>query len=159
MIADTTFRLATAQDAQTMALLSRDLIEMHLGWWWTRRRILASMRRADTNAVVAVRGQHIVGFALMKYKEEEAYLHLFAVHPSAQRLGIGTALITWLEKTVRTAGIGLIYLEARQANTAARAFYKQLGYQEIKTVPHMYRGIEDGVRIAKDLWAAEAPLL
>jgi [ribosomal protein S18]-alanine N-acetyltransferase len=157
MLANCTIRLATAHDAQTIAELSRDLIETDLGWWWTRRRVLASLRRADTNAVVAVQGNIITGFAIMKYKDDQAYLHLFAVRPEHQRTGVGKALIVWLEKTALTAGIGVIYLETRLANTAARAFYQSLGYQEIKTVPNMYRGVEDGVRIAKDLWVNVPP--
>ncbi|MFM2399921.1 MAG: hypothetical protein RL341_2078 [Pseudomonadota bacterium] len=152
MIADTTIRLATTRDAQTIAEMSRDLIEVNLGWVWTRERVAAAMRKPDTNVAVAQLGQSVIGFAIMKYKDEEAYLHLFAVHASHQRMGVGTALIAWLEKTARTAGIGLIYLEARLANAAGRAFYQKLGYQEIKVVRGMYRGQEDGVRIGKDLF-------
>jgi ribosomal-protein-alanine N-acetyltransferase len=155
MIADTTIRLATPRDAQTIAELSRDLIEVDLGWVWTPERIAAAMRKPDTNVAVAQLGDAVIGFGIMKYKDDEAYLHLFAVRASHQRMGVGTALIAWLEKTARTAGIGLIYLEARLANAAGRAFYQTLGYREIKVVHGMYRGVEDGVRIGKDLWVQE----
>jgi ribosomal-protein-alanine N-acetyltransferase len=148
-------RLATAPDAQRIAELSRDLIETGLGWAWTPERVAATMRRADTNVAVAQLGQTVIGFGIMKYKDEEAYLHLLAVHPAHQRMGVGSALMAWMEKTARTAGIGLIYLEARLANHAGRAFYQKLGYREIKIVPRMYRGVEDGVRIGKDLWVQE----
>jgi ribosomal-protein-alanine N-acetyltransferase len=146
-----TLRLATAPDAHAIAALSRDLIEYDLGWAWTRERVLASMRRPDTNVVVAQHADQVIGFAIMKYKDEEAYLHLFAVHPAHQRRGVGRALIAWLEETARTAGIDLIYLEARVTNAAGRAFYRALGFTEFKRVARMYRGVEDGVRIGKDL--------
>jgi ribosomal-protein-alanine acetyltransferase len=151
VIANTTLRLAAPQDTHAIAELSRDLIEYGLPWAWTPQRVQASMQRADTNVVVAQHAGQVIGFAIMKYKEEEAYLHLFAVHPAHQRRGVGRALVEWLEQTARTAGIGLIYLEARVTNTAGRAFYRTLGFTEFKRIPRMYRGVEDGVRIGKDL--------
>ncbi len=51
-----------------------------------------------------------------------------------------------------TAGIGVIYLEARTRNAEARAFYRRHAYSEVARVPKMYRGNEDGMKIAKDLW-------
>jgi ribosomal-protein-alanine N-acetyltransferase len=89
----------------------------------------------------------------MKYKEEEAHLMLFAVRASHRRRGIGTALLSWLERSALVAGIGVIYLEARLLNQDARAFYRRLGYQQIKVVHGYYRGVEPGVCLAKDLWA------
>ena len=60
--------------------------------------------------------------------------------------------VTWLERCALTAGIGTVYLEARCRNLVARAFYRKLGYQEIAIVRGYYQGMEDGVRIARDLW-------
>jgi ribosomal protein S18 acetylase RimI-like enzyme len=48
--------------------------------------------------------------------------------------------------------LGVIRLEARCTNAAAGAFYRKLGYRELARVPGWYRGIEDGIRYAKDLW-------
>ena len=53
---------------------------------------------------------------------------------------------------LRTAGLGVIRLEARCGNGAARGFYRKLGYREFSRVQGLYDGIEDGVRLAKDLW-------
>jgi ribosomal-protein-alanine N-acetyltransferase len=77
---------------------------------------------------------------------------LLAVHEEARRQGVGSALLAWLEKTVLTAGIGKIYLEVRSRNEAARAFYRELGYREIKLIRRFYRGQEDAIRLAKDMW-------
>jgi ribosomal-protein-alanine N-acetyltransferase len=64
--------------------------------------------------------------------------------------------MTWLEKTALVAGIGVVYLEARSSNEIARAFYRGLGYHEIKVVQGYYRGVESAVRLAKDLWDVKA---
>jgi ribosomal protein S18 acetylase RimI-like enzyme len=140
-------------DAVQIAEMSRQLIEVGLGWSWTPGRILRSLQEPDTNVAVAHDSGHIIGFGITQYGLHEAHIALFAVDRANRRRGVGTALITWIEATALTAGIGAIYLEARLNNVAARAFYRQLGYREIRIEPGMYRGIETGVRLAKDLWS------
>jgi ribosomal-protein-alanine N-acetyltransferase len=144
--------LARPADARRIAEMSRDFIEYGLGWKWTPARILRCLCDASTNVAVAREGAGLTGFAIMQYKEVEAHLLLFAVGAAQRRQGVGSALLSWLEATALTAGIGMISLEARTRNVEARAFYRQHGYREVARVRGMYRGVEDGVRIAKDLW-------
>lgn len=153
MIAEHDIGLALAGDATRIATMSRDLIEHGLAWRWTPPRILRMTRDPATNVVVARGESGVTGFALMQYKDDEAHLLLLGVDPAQRRKGIGRALMRWLETTALTAGTGLIYLEARTRNAEARAFYRELGYVEIRTVRGLYSNDEDGVRIAKDLWA------
>jgi [ribosomal protein S18]-alanine N-acetyltransferase len=152
MISDPEVGLARLEEAQRIAEMSRDFIEYGLGWKWTPARILRCLRHSSTNVAVAREPGELIGFAIMEYKDEEAHLLLFAVSAAHRRQGVGSALLSWLEKTALTAGIGLIYLEARTRNAEAREFYRKHGYTEIGRVRGMYRGVEDGVRIAKDLW-------
>ena len=144
--------LARPADAARIAQMSRDFIEYGLGWKWTAARILRCLRDESTNVVAAREGDDLIGFAIMQYKDDEAHLLLFAVVAAHRREGVGSALLSWLEQTASTAGIGTIYLEARTRNSEAREFYRKHGYSEIAKVRGMYRGVEDGVRLAKDLW-------
>lgn len=152
MISDLTLRLARETDALRIAQMSRDQIERGLGWSWTTQRVLRSIFDAETNVVVALKAGKLCGFAIMKYHDDEAHLLLLAVQPGARRQGIGAALVAWLEQAALTAGVGQVWLEARQGNAAARAFYRQLGYREIQVLPGYYQGREACVRIARDLW-------
>ncbi len=145
-------RLASQRDAVQIAEMSRQLIEVGLGWTWKPGRIIRSLQDRDTNVAAAYSGGRIIGFGITQYRSNEAHIALFAVERASRRRGVGTALIKWIEETALTAGIGIIYLEARLSNVAARAFYRQLGYREIRLEPDMYGGIEAGVRLAKDLW-------
>jgi len=145
--------LALPANAKRIAEMSRDFIEDGLAWRWTPQRILACIRDPETNVAVAREGPRVVGFGIMQYKQEEAHLTLLAVQASHRRRRIGTAIMAWLEATALTAGIGLVYLETRSANPQARAFYRKLGYKEIQLVRGYYQGVEDSVRIGKDLWA------
>ncbi|MEP7083642.1 MAG: GNAT family N-acetyltransferase [Betaproteobacteria bacterium] len=152
MISNHDIGFARRDDAQRIAEMSRDSIEYGLGWKWTTGRIVRCLADAATNVIVARESGELIGFAIMQYKDDEAHLLLFAVAAAHRRSGVGSTLLSWLETTALTAGIGLISLEARTRNAAARAFYSRHGYHEIATVPGMYRGREDGIRLAKDLW-------
>ena len=148
-------RLASERDARQIAEMSRDLIEVGLGWSWTEKRVLANIRDKDTNVAVAHNAGRVTGFVIAKYRADEAHIVLLAVNKASRRKGVGTALMKWIEKTALIAGIGVIYLEARLINTSARKFYQALGYKEFKTERGRYNGVETGVQLGKDLWYEE----
>lgn len=144
-------RPARLADAQCIGRMSRDLIEDGLGWSWTPARVENEIHCGDSVVLTALGRQRLLGFALMRFREEDAYLNLLAVTPEYQRLGIGRGLVQWLEESARVAGTFLIYLEVRAANGGARAFYQKLGYKDIAIVPRYYCGRETAVRMARDL--------
>ena len=84
MILKHQIRLATLADAEAIGEMSRDLIEHGLGWRWTPARIRHCLRDAATNVAVATAGdsERIAGFAIMRYKDDEAHLVLLGVDPS-----------------------------------------------------------------------------
>jgi ribosomal-protein-alanine N-acetyltransferase len=143
--------LAVAADASPIAELSRDTIERGLPWSWTSRRVARCIRDRATNVVVARRARGMLGFAIMKYEEEEAHLLLLAVHPGQRRKGVGSALLEWLEATVGAAGIGLVRLETRAQNQEGRLFYRRHGFEEIGLQEGYYQGVEDALQMAKDM--------
>jgi ribosomal-protein-alanine N-acetyltransferase len=151
---DFTIRLATRADAARIGEMSRDYIERGLIWNWDARRVAHSISQRDTNVAVATIGNDLAGFGIMRYHDDDAHLMLFAVRPSHRRTGVGTALQSWLEGAATTAGVELIWLEARATNTEALAFYRARGYRLLDTMRRYYSGIEDAVRIGKDLTAA-----
>ena len=73
---------------------------------------------------VAVSGDRPVGFLAMK----DSYIDRLYVHPEHQRRGVGTAL---LDTAMERSPTGL-QLHTHQANTQARAFYEQRGFQAIR---------------------------
>lgn len=145
--------LARTDEAPSIAACSRELIEHGLAWRWTPARIQRAILAKDMNVAVARSRGALVGFGILQYLDDEAHLCLLAVLPARRREGVGAALMAWLERTALDAGIGVIRLEARARNVSARAFYRHLGYREVMFAGGMYARDEDGVRIAKDLWA------
>lgn len=159
MSSDVSIRLAAPAEAISIAAMSRDFIEDGLSWNWRAPRVARAVRDRDTNVAVAEVDGELAGFGIMKYGDAEAHLMLFAVAPVFQRRGVGSALMQWLENTALTAGIELIWLEARVNNSAALAFYRTRGYRELDVLRRYYSGIEDAVRIGKDLTETSPPSL
>lgn len=93
----------------------------------------------------------LAGFAVMKFHDEEAHLLLLAVEPMSRRSGIGRALVTWLEKSCRTAGLRIIRLEVRASNDSAKAFYDNLGYRFVGQVAAYYDSREAAVVMTRSL--------
>jgi ribosomal-protein-alanine N-acetyltransferase len=143
--------LAGTADAERIAELSRVTIEQGLTWRWTEDRVRACIRDRTINVVVARKDDRVIGFAIMKYGDEEASLFLFGVDPDYRRQRVGSELLEWLEVTARTAGIRAIRLEARQDNRIASTFYRHHGFEQIGVIHGYYQGREDAVRYVKRL--------
>lgn len=143
--------LAQTSDAEDIAALSRDAIERGLPWRWTERRVRRCIRDEDTNVAVARRDGVLLGFAAMRYGDDDAHIVLFAVRETVRRQGLGSALLAWLEATAAVAGIRSIRLEARAGNAAAKCFYQRHGFVECGSSPGYYEDVEDAVRMVKRL--------
>jgi [ribosomal protein S18]-alanine N-acetyltransferase len=144
-------QLARLADAETIANMSRVLIEAGLGWRWTPERVAASIRAANVNVLVAHIDNRTVGFAIMRYGDDVAHLDLLAVAPAYRRVGLGRQLLEWLEKCAVVAGMLRIDLEVRAQNTGAQLFYERMGYRTLVNLPGYYEGIEDAFRMRRDL--------
>ena len=145
-------QMATREDAQAVAAMSRDLIEYGLPWTWTPTRTLRHVRHPESVVIAARCRERLAGFAIMGFGTEEAHLNLLAVAGGCQRRGIGRSLVKWLEASARVAGISVIYLEVRANNYGGQAFYRRLGYREFARARGYYCGRETAVCMAHDLW-------
>lgn len=157
MTTDPPIRLADPHDASTIARMSRDLIEPGLPWTWRPDRVLRSIRATEVNVAVVGEGVDLAGFGIMEYLEDDAYLALFAVREASRRLGIGSALLRWLQASAAAAGARRIRLDTRRDNIAARSFYNEHGYHELEIRRGRYGGSVDGIRLEKWLRARPEP--
>lgn len=143
--------LARLADADTIANMSRDLIEYGLRWRWTAKRVAVSIRDPNVNVLVARIHEHTAGFAIMRYGDHIAHLDLLGVAPPYQRLGVGRQLLEWLERCAVVAGIIRVVLEVREGNRGAQRFYEHLGYRTLVQLPSYYQGVEAAFRMGRDL--------
>jgi ribosomal-protein-alanine N-acetyltransferase len=68
---------------------------------------------------------------LCAYAPHEAYVQTIAVAPTAQRHGVGTALLLALIAEATGRGAGHLDLEVRADNEAAQRLYQRHGFTEI----------------------------
>jgi ribosomal-protein-alanine N-acetyltransferase len=143
--------LATVSDAGEIACMSRDLIEAGLRWSWTPARVAFSVRNREALVVTArVRGR-IAGFGIMRYGDDDAHLDLLGVAPASRRQGVGRRIVEWLEKAALVAGITAVFLEVREENREAQAFYERLGYRRLGRIARYYEGREAAVRMGREI--------
>jgi ribosomal-protein-alanine N-acetyltransferase len=157
-------RRARRTDLADIAALSRDSIETGLIPAWTEPRLERMLRHRETMVLVA-RGTAVApgpaaapgppaqfaGFGIMVYGDTRAHLNLLGVDPQFQRRGVGRRILRWLERSALEAGTFDITLEVRAANHAAQAFYLALGYEPTGRIDRYYQGVEDAIRMRRDL--------
>ncbi len=155
---------ARRSELARIAALSRDTIETGLIPAWTEPRLERMRRHRETMVLVArcksvAAGQapatdpalQFAGFGIMVYGDTRAHLNLLGVDPQFQRRGVGRRVLRWLERSALEAGTFDITLEVRAANHAAQAFYLALGYEPTGRIDRYYQGVEDAIRMRRDL--------
>ena len=146
-----TLCLARFEDAEEIAVMSRDSIEGGLSWSWTPTRVRRSIVSRDSSVVVARREDRVAAFAIMYLGDEVAHLNLLAVSGRHRRQGIGRRLIQWMSETCLEACVLRIDIELRANNEGARAFYERLGFEALNVVQGYYQGVEPALRMTKRL--------
>ena len=144
-------RPAVPTDAWAIGRMSRQYVEQGLRWRWTPARVRQSIADVESVVLVASLRDSIAGFAIMKFGDLDAHLHLLAVDPSQRRTGTATRLMRWLEKSCDTAGIRRIRLEVRNSNPTALNFYGRLGYRIVGRIPGYYDRRETAIVLQKSL--------
>jgi [ribosomal protein S18]-alanine N-acetyltransferase len=148
---DVELSLASLRHAETLALMSRDLIEAGLGWGYRPERMAQLITARDTSTLIAHERTRCVGFAVMTFGDERAHLVLLAVRPTHRRRGIARQMLAWLLDSAITAGMASIHLELLEDNASARAFYRAMDFTETMRLPGYYRGRKAAVRMIRML--------
>jgi ribosomal-protein-alanine acetyltransferase len=96
--------------------------------------------------LVAVCEDRVTGFLVARpVAAGESEILNLAVHPACRRLGIAHRLV----KEIALKRPGDMFLEVRESNSTARAFYKSIGFQEIAVRPKYYEGPLEGAIVMK----------
>jgi ribosomal-protein-alanine N-acetyltransferase len=95
---------------------------------------------------VAIREGRIAGFAVSRITAPgECELLNLAVAPEFRRQGIGAELV----RSLQTGPAVCVFLEVRESNLGARAFYKRLGFQEVGLRRDYYRSPPESAIVLK----------
>ena len=93
----------------------------------------ADLRRAldgPASTVLAALGDDgaLLGTAMVGHDGHRGWVYYLAVHPDAQRQGIGGALMRACERWVEERGVPKIQLMVRATNAQVLRFYAAIGY-------------------------------
>lgn len=131
-------RKATAEDIPSlMRLAAESATAAH----WTERQytnLISPAGKADRCAIVAegspvsdpaTSAKALLGFLIARLQTPECELENIVVSSAAQRKGIGTALLDALKLAANDTNCESVFLEVRESNQAARAFYESVGFE------------------------------
>jgi ribosomal-protein-alanine N-acetyltransferase len=108
-------------------------------------------------SLVGLQDEEIMGFVIAdRFRPRRASRSVgkiitIDVAPGAQHSGIGTLLISGVERELKSAGCDYVSLEVAVDNEAALRFYKKHGYSVLKTLPRYYLDSIDGLLMGKKL--------
>jgi len=66
------------------------------------------------------------------------YLHIIAVKEDFRGMGVGTKLLSFFEESVFT-DYSKVFLVVADFNPDAKRLYERLGYQQVGTIPDLYK--------------------
>ena len=95
---------------------------------------------------VSVRGIRMAGFLVSRtLVEGETELLNLAVAPEFRRQGVARKLVN----SLLAASPGVVYLEVRESNRAARKFYNRMGFQEVSSRSGYYQAPPEAAIVMK----------
>lgn len=95
--------------------------------------------RAGSCAWVATESAGVVAFLAGLFTGEILEILNLGVAPAARRKGVGSALVSHALAAARTAGAQWAYLEVRESNKSAIAFYERQGFSFLAFRKDYYR--------------------
>ena len=96
------------------------------------RRIFTSLYRSNPSTFLVYEEEEILGYLVYT---PEGHIISIAVDPRHRRKGIGTQLV---REVFRNSTGELIWVEVRETNTGAQAFYEKLAFRKKGVIPGYY---------------------
>jgi ribosomal-protein-alanine N-acetyltransferase len=110
---------------------------------WSLRSIEQLKQRGELAWVVESDGA-IRGFLVTRAVMREAEILNLSVHPAKRRAGLATLLLQEAMAEFQSLGVAKIFLEVRESNAAAIAFYGTQGFVKEGLRPRYYRDPDEG---------------
>ena len=138
--AEAAIRAFRPSDAASLSSILRDSPEAAN---WTQASYREWMNSPGAVAFVSEGDGRVTGFIIGRQVADEAEVLNVAVAPSSRRKGQASALLKAALEEFRTRGVRRVYLEVRESNLAARAFYAKHGFSQTGKRLNYYRKPEE----------------
>lgn len=144
-------RRAASADAPAITALETVLFGSDA---WSEPVVLGELGGPRRQAVVALDGEDVVGYALTVDTGDLVDLQRIGVRPDHQRQGVARALLDEVLTQAAEQGANRMLLEVSTVNAAALALYAGFGFVEIDRRRRYYRDGTDAVVMRRSLGRA-----
>ncbi len=101
------------------------------------------------SGTLRVANKKLLGLCSVWLLIEELHITFIAVDPMNQRRGIGKSLLSDLIKRSKSLQINHIFLEVKQNNEPAKAFYNSMGFKTVAKRSNFYQDESYGLLLKK----------
>jgi [ribosomal protein S18]-alanine N-acetyltransferase len=116
---------------------------------WSSAGLHEVLGAYGSHFLVARGGDEVLGFAVGRSIGVEAEILNVAVRPHWRRMGLGKVLLERLVETFESGAATTVFLEVRESNAAAIAFYRQLGFVQVGRRPSYYQQPEEAALVLR----------
>lgn len=131
------FRLNDADDLMSIMAESPEAAG------WSKDSYLKLLEEDELLPLVVETGGELRGFLVARQIGDQAEVLNLAVSGKHRRKGEATALLTTALKEIRSRGAKTVYLEVRESNTGAIAFYGRHGFAKTGRRKSYYRSPDE----------------
>jgi len=110
---------------------------------WSEEALRQTVAMSGVSAYVSERDRTILGMVIGRRVLDEAEILNLAVRHDARRQGEGRALVKRLLEEFARQGVSRVFLEVRESNTGAIAFYRGLRFEAVGTREDYYQAPEE----------------
>lgn len=125
-----------AHDASAVAEILRQSPE---AVFWPEASVKEVFEWKGALAIASESGGKLHGFLIARQAGDEAEILNLAVASDSRRSGVGGALLSVAFQSLRGRGVGRVFLEVRESNAAAIAFYAKHGFSKSGRREDYYR--------------------
>lgn len=129
-------RVLCAEDAAFVAEILRQAPE---AVFWPEASVKKVLEWKGALAIASEAEGKLRGFLIARQAGDEAEILNLAVALESRRSGVGGALLSASIESLRARGVVRVFLEVRESNTAAIAFYAKHGFTESGRRENYYR--------------------
>ncbi|WP_413678209.1 ribosomal protein S18-alanine N-acetyltransferase [Prochlorococcus sp. MIT 0916] len=129
-----------------------DLDQKSLNGLWTRsqwEKELTDPKRICLG-IIELETKKLLGLCSAWLVVDELHITFIAVHPIHQRKGLGKFLLKDLIRRSKALKTNQIFLEVKNNNDPAKAFYKAMGFKTIGNRSNFYKDGSDALILNKE---------
>src|SRR5688572_28781043 len=105
---------------------------------WEKKSFIKYIERHSAFVIKNLQNKVIVGYVLIKQKEDAIELIKMATDPDHRRKGYAKFIVEWVKNFAHDKNATRLLLHVRASNFQAIEFYKNMGFEEIQRKENYY---------------------